>query len=146
MGKRRKARELAIKVLFSLEFSKIEPEASFDLIYSNFDFSEDVRNFSKELVLGVCFHLEEMDSLIDRTSRNWRLDRIGFIDRAILRLSIYEFLYREDIPYKVSINEAIDLGKKFGSKESGAFINGILDKVYNKISVDCKKSQGSKLR
>jgi len=145
MGKRRQSRELAIKVLFSLEFSKIDPEESFNLICSNFGFSEGITDFSKELVLGVCFHLEEMDGLIDKASKNWRLERIGSVDRAILRLSIYEFLYREDIPYKVSINEAVDLGKKFGSKDSGAFINGILDNVYNTISVGPERSQKSKL-
>ena len=72
--------------------------------------------------------------MISKTSQNWRLERIARVDHSILRLAVYELLYRDDIPPKVSINEAIDLGKKFGTEESGAFINGILDKIYTSLS------------
>lgn len=135
MGNRRQSRELAIKVLFSLDYFKTDPGECFDLICNNFDASKNIKPFSRELVLGVSFCLEEIDQLIDETSKNWRLERIGRVDRAILRLAIYEFLKRDEIPLKVSINEAVDLGKKFGGKQSGAFINGLLDKIYNKIKV-----------
>ncbi|MBW1614477.1 MAG: transcription antitermination factor NusB [Deltaproteobacteria bacterium] len=135
MGKRRRSRELAIKVLFHLEFSrKDDPAQAFDLICNNFGVSKDIEIFSKELVLGVCVHLKELDNLISKTSQNWRLERIARVDRSILRLAVYELLYRGDIPPKVSINEAVDLGKKFGTEESGAFINGILDTIYTSLS------------
>ncbi|RLB25101.1 MAG: transcription antitermination factor NusB [Deltaproteobacteria bacterium] len=135
MGKRRRSRELAIKVLFHLEFSrKDDPAQAFDLICNNFGVSKDIEIFSKELVLGVCVHLKELDKLISKTSQNWRLERIARVDRSILRLAVYELLYRGDIPPKVSINEAVDLGKKFGTEESGAFINGILDTIYTSLS------------
>ncbi len=138
MGKRRRSRELAIKVLFHLEFSKDDPAIAFDLICNNFDASEDVKPFSKELVHGVCAHIRELDSLIGSASKNWRFERIARVDRSILRLAVFELLYRDDIPPKVSINEAVDVGKKFGSEESGAFINGILDKIYNTLMTNKK--------
>jgi len=140
MGKRRRSRELAIKVLFHLEFSSDDPATIFALICNNFGASEDVKPFSEELVLGVCGHLKELDSLIGKASKNWRLERIARVDRSILRLALYELLYRDDIPPKVTINEAVDLGKKFGTEESGAFINGILDKIYSTLNLDSQKS------
>jgi transcription antitermination factor NusB len=131
MGKRRRSRELAIKVLFHLEYSRDDPAEAFDLVCKNFGFSEDVRAFGQGLVLGVYDRLNDLDTIISETSRNWRLERIAKVDRCILRLAAFELLHRNDIPPKVSINEAVDLAKKFGSEESGAFINGILDKIYN---------------
>ena len=138
MGKRRRSRELAIQVLYHLEFSKDDPAMAFDLICDDFGAPEDIKPFCKELVLGVCAYLEGLDRLIDEASKNWRLERIAKVDRSILRLGAYELLYRDDIPPKVSINEAVDLGKKFGTEESGAFINGVLDKIYSTLMADKK--------
>ncbi|MFB0532534.1 MAG: transcription antitermination factor NusB [Desulfatiglandales bacterium] len=138
MGKRRHSRELAIKVLFHLEFSSDDPAVAFDLICDDFGAPEDIKPFSKELVLGVCVHLKDLDNVIEKASKNWRLERIAKVDRSILRLAAYELLYRADIPPKVSINEAVDLGKKFGTEESGAFINGVLDKIYSTLMSDKK--------
>jgi len=138
MGKRRHSRELAIKVLFHLEFSSDDPAVAFDLICDDFGAPENIKPFSKELVLGVCVHLKDLDNLIGKASKNWRLERIAKVDRSILRLAAYELLYRADIPPKVSINEAVDLGKKFGTEESGAFINGVLDKIYTTLMSDKK--------
>ena len=89
--------------------------------------------FLRRLVLGVLEHCEELDRLIERYSENWRLDRIDVIDRNILRMALFELLYCEDIPPKVTINEAIDLGKRYGSEDSGSFINGILDRIQNEV-------------
>ena len=136
MGKRRRSRELAIQVLYHLEFSKDDPAMGFDFICDDFGAPEDIKPFSRELVLGVCVHLEGLDRLIDEASKNWRLERIAKVDRSILRLGAYELLYRDDIPPKVSINEAVDLGKKFGTEESGAFINGVLDRIYSMLMGD----------
>lgn len=138
MGKRRRSRELAIKVLFHLDFSRDDPAIAFNLICNNFGASEDVKPFSKELVLGVCIHIKELDDLVAKASQNWRLERIARVDRSILRLALYELLYRDDIPPKVSINEAVDLGKRFSTEESGAFINGVLDKIYTTLMTDKK--------
>ena len=87
----------------------------------------------ERLVQGVLDHCEELDRLIGQYSENWRLDRIAPIDRTILRLAIFEFLYCEDIPVKVTLNEAVDLGKRYGSENSGGFINGILDRILNEV-------------
>jgi N utilization substance protein B len=130
MGSRRRARELAIQVLFQLEFNSADPEEVFDLVCEHFSPSKSFRAFSKELVLGVCDKREELDGLISRASQHWRLERMSRVDRTILRLGAFEILAMEDIPSKVSIDEAVELGKTYGTEESGAFINGILDNIY----------------
>ncbi len=89
--------------------------------------------FSRQLVMGVCEKKVSLDELIGRSSRNWRLERMSRLDRCILRIAAFEILFMEDIPPKVSIDEALEIGKKFGSENSGSFINGILDNIYNSI-------------
>jgi transcription antitermination factor NusB len=133
MGIRRRARELAIQVLFHLEINPAKPEEAFDLICQNFGLWKSIRPFSKELVLGVCERKAELDSLIVRASKNWRLERMPYVDRSILRMATFELLCMEDIPPKVSIDEAVEIGKKFGTEDSGSFINGILDNIYNTL-------------
>ena len=133
MGRRRKARELAIQVLFNLEFSSDSPTDVFDLICEMFNSGRAIRSFSKELVLGVCKKRDELDGLIRNASKNWRLERMSRIDKCILRLATFEILFMDDIPPKVSIDEAVEIGKKFGSDGSGGFINGVLDNIYNKL-------------
>lgn len=133
MGKRRRARELAIKVLFHMEFTPGDPDEVFQLICENFDPSRSVMPFSRELVLGVCKNEEALDRLISRSSKHWRLERMSRVDKIILRMGVSEFLYMKDIPPKVSIDEAVELGKKYGTEDSGAFINGVLDNIYNSL-------------
>ena len=131
MGKRRKARELAVQVHYHLEFNPGDPDEAFDLICEKFKPGESIRPFSKKLVLGVYKEKKDLERLIIRASRNWRLDRMPCLDRCVLRMAVYEILFIEDIPPKVSIDEAVEIGKKFGGNNSGGFINGVLDKVYN---------------
>ncbi len=133
MGSRRKARELAVQVLFHLEYNPGDPDEVFHFICENFGPSKSIRPFSKKLVLGVCENEKGLDTLISQSSRNWRLERMSRADRSILRLGVFEIVFMKDIPPKVTIDEAVELGKKFGSQESGAFINGILDNIYNKL-------------
>ncbi len=133
MGRRRKARELAIQVLFNLEFSSDSPTDVFDLICEMFNSGRAIRSFSKELVLGVCKERDDLDGLIRNASKNWRLERMSRIDKCILRLATFEILFMDDIPPKVSIDEAVEIGKKFGRDGSGGFINGVLDNIYNKL-------------
>lgn len=133
MGRRHRARELAVQVLFYMEFEPGDPEEAFRVICENFKPSGTVRSFSRELVSGVWEKKEELDRLISGSSKNWRLDRMSRVDRNILRVAVYEILYMKDIPPKVSIDEGVELGKKFGTIESGSFINGILDHVYNSL-------------
>ncbi|HYA01792.1 MAG TPA: transcription antitermination factor NusB [Syntrophobacteria bacterium] len=133
MARRRRSREMAVKVLYQADMSGVSIAEAFQLYCAHFGGSEEKREFAKELLDGVQAHLDEINGLISRSSENWRLERMSLVDRNILRLAIYEILCRPDIPTKVSINEAVEIGKKFGSEESGAFINGILDRIRTHV-------------
>jgi N utilization substance protein B len=87
--------------------------------------------FSEQIILGVLEHRRQIDHLIKQYSDNWHLDRMSVIDRNILRMATFELLYCEEVPPKVTLNEAIDLGKQYGNEDSGSFINGILDRIQN---------------
>ena len=129
MGYRRKSRELAMQALFYMDSERIDSAEIVELFCNNFNPSENVRSFFNVIIEGVILHKEELDRLIAQNSKNWKLSRMPSVDRNILRIAVFELLYCEDIPAKVTINEAIDIGKKFGTKDSGSFINGILDSV-----------------
>lgn len=129
MGKRRKSRESALQVLYQLDVTKQEGPKAITQWETNFSSSEGTDEFAERIVLGVLDHGQEIDQLIERFSKNWRLDRMNLVDRNILRMAIFELLYCNDIPPKVTLNEAVDLGKRYGSEDSGSFINGILDRI-----------------
>jgi len=131
MGLRRRARELAIQVLFHLEFTPGDPNRAFELICDNFPVRESLKDFARVLILGVTERKGLLDSVIRKASKNWRLERMSKLDISILRVAAYEIMYMEDIPPKVSINEAVELAKRYGSEESSSFINGVLDHIYS---------------
>lgn len=131
MGKRRKSREFALQVLYQLEITKQDAIKTLAQFWENFSPGEGRNEFGEQIVLGVMEHCQEIDRLIKQYSKNWRLDRMTIIDRNILRMAIFELLYCKEIPPKVTLNEAVDLGKRFGSEDSGSFINGILDRIQN---------------
>jgi len=131
MGLRRRARELAIQVLFHLEFTPDAPNRAFDLICENFPVRESLKAFALALILGVSEKKELLDRTIRKASRNWRVERMSKLDISILRVAAYEILFKDDIPPKVSINEAVELAKRYGSEESSRFINGVLDHIYS---------------
>jgi N utilization substance protein B len=85
------------------------------------------------LVSGVLGAKDQIDALVERFSQNWKIDRMSSVDRNVMRIAVYEMLYCDDIPPKVSINEAVDIGKKFGTQDSGAFINGIMDSIRGEL-------------
>jgi N utilization substance protein B len=124
---------MAVKVLYQADMSGVSIAEAFQLYCSHFGGSAENRGFAQELLDGVHAHLDEINRLISRFSENWRIERMSLVDRNILRLAIYEILCRPDIPAKVSINEAVEIGKKFGTEESGAFINGILDRIRSHV-------------
>ena len=134
MRGRRKAREIALQVLYGLNFENIDAQKALDLFWSNFVAPKAAKEFAAFLVQGTCEHKEELDKLIAGCSDNWSLGRMSKVDINILRLAVFEFLYCEDIPPKVTLNEAVDLGKTFGSENSGSFINGILDALNLKLN------------
>lgn len=128
--KRRKAREYSLQMLFQLDIRKEKPTVSlFKNFWAEHDPESEIRMFSEELVKGAYKHSAKINGLIAQCAKNWTIERMAVVDRNVLRLAIYEILYRMDIPTSVSINEAIELAKKYGTDESGAFVNGILDCV-----------------
>ena len=133
MHQRRKAREIALKVLYELDVLDIDAKEAIAICWNYFGGPEESRKFSTLLIEGACEKNEEIDSLISGCSDNWSLARMSRVDRNILRMAVYELLYCPDIPPKVTLNEAIDLGKLYGSENSGSFINGILDAIYLKL-------------
>jgi len=118
-----------MQALFYMDMSQNDSKEAIKLFCENFVTSERNLPFFLELINGVIKAMPEIDSAIERFSSNWKISRMSIVDRNIMRLAVYELLFCGDIPSKVSINEAIDIGKKFGTKESGAFINGILDSI-----------------
>ena len=136
MRLRRKAREIALQVLYQLDVLKIDSKEGIDLFWEHFSAPDDAREFASELIEGTWSRRDEIDRLISTCSENWSLERMARVDRNILRLAVYELLYGQGIPPKVALNEAIDLGKEFGSENSGSFINGILDALYTKLRQD----------
>ena len=132
MRKRTVARECALKVLYQRDVTALNIE----LINQHFwedateDYSMDIKDFAARLVFGVHQHCEEIDSKITTYATNWQLKRMAVIDRNILRLGVFELFYAPDIPPKVTINEAVELAKKYGDSESSIFVNGILDKMH----------------
>ncbi len=133
MGKRRRSREFSLQVLYQLEIRKQNALQAIDHLSKHFSPEEEKDEFAKRIVLGVMEHRQEIDRLIEERSEHWRLDRMTIVDRNILRIAIFELLYCSEIPPKVTLNEAIDLGKRYGSEDSGSFINGILDRIQNEV-------------
>jgi len=118
-----------MQALFYLDMIGDKSGESLDVFYGNFSPAKQAVPFFRKLVEGVRQYRREIDATIERFSSNWKLHRMPYVDRNILRMAVFEMLYCEDIPIKVSINEAIDIGKKYGTQESGPFINGILDSL-----------------
>jgi N utilization substance protein B len=158
MGKRREARERAVQFLFQYDLNPPEDlQGALEHFWETqraAAIAEDkgaatwgqpvelpppstdeaaVRLFADPLIRGAVEHREEADAIIKKHAKNWELHRIAAVDRNILRLAIYEMLHREDIPPVVSINEAVDIAKKFSTQDSGKFVNGILDKVKGEL-------------
>jgi N utilization substance protein B len=128
--RRTKARERAVQALYQLDVSSSDLDEALARFWRSFEPVErEVRELAEELVRGVAAHRREIDEAIETASANWRLDRMAKVDRNVLRLAVHELMHRPDVPVKVVINEAIELGKKYGSESSGAFVNGLLDRI-----------------
>jgi len=132
--KRRRAREYALQLLFQIDFKDRDVNsADFEDFWLDRGESEEVKKFTEDLVRGTIKKLDEIDSRIEKTAENWILKRMAAVDRNILRFATYEILYRKDIPSAVTINEAIEIAKKFSSSEAAPFINGILDRLAKEV-------------
>ncbi len=137
MGTRRESRELLLQFLYQQDTSSRYPPPLPEALkgfWSLQNYDEATKRFTEELAAGVLEHIEVIDAKIKAHTKNWDFHRIAVVDRNILRLAIYELLFRDDIPPVVSINEAIELAKKFSTEDSGRFVNGILDRVKMDLS------------
>ena len=132
MRKRTLAREYALQILYQIDITHDNYEASlsnFWQAHSEENIGEEIKNFTGELVKGAIDNIEKIDAQIAQYATNWQLKRMAVVDRNILRLASFELMFRDDIPLKVSINEAIELAKKYSGLEASKFVNGILDKI-----------------
>ncbi|MCA9552124.1 MAG: transcription antitermination factor NusB [Myxococcales bacterium] len=158
MGARRRARECALMTLYSMDVAGHWPDTALERFFTSFGdgepldpppsyappeadakayrvtgADEEMKAYATLLVEGVGRHMEELDALIQGISRNWRMARMAVVDRNVLRLAAFELTHQQaDVPRKVAINEAIEVAKRFGTSESGAFVNGILDRIGKK--------------
>ena len=134
MGRRRKAREVALQLLYQLDVQgEANPEPHLDEFWSRHPVDPEVREFAGALVRGTKLHEAKIDELISHYALHWELDRMAVVDRNILRQSIFELLWMGEAPPKVVINEALEVAKKFSTQESSRFINGILDRIHKEL-------------
>lgn len=133
MGRRRRGRETALKLLYAADVTQDLMEDLLQSAWVEALAPDGVREFAAVLVLGVTHHRDEIDAMVQEWSMNWSLERIGIIERNILRFAIYELLFLPDIPPNVTINEAVEVAKRYGTNEAPAFINGILDRIKQEI-------------
>ncbi|BBM86427.1 transcription antitermination factor NusB [Candidatus Uabimicrobium amorphum] len=129
MRKRTKARQVALQFLYQMDLRNDEILEQKDTFIESTECCAEVRKYALELIDGCRIYWENINDAIAKVAKNWDLSRMAVVDRTILRIAVYELLYRKDVPQKVVINEAINLGKRFSTEHSGAFINGILDNL-----------------
>lgn len=137
MRKRTQARECVLKVLYQIDMTQCPVDEALDAIWELNPVAEDIRQFAERLARGTIERLSEIDKKIVQYTENWQLDRMAVVDRNILRFATYELLFMDDIPPKVTINEAVNVAKKYSQDEAGKFVNGVLDKIHH---TEVKKS------
>ena len=129
-GRRSRAREAALKVLYQLDITHDSAEEGIKIFFRHHHISADSKPFISSLVQGTAGRMAQIDELLSRYATNWSLSRMAIVDRNILRLGVYELLFSEETPPKVVINEAVEMAKRFGSPDSGKFVNGVLDSIH----------------
>lgn len=139
MRKRTKARENALKILYAIDITGDDPKQCIDRYWrENEEKDTEIKTFANSLVLGASHKKAQIDKVISGCATNWQMGRMAVIDRNILRFAVYELMFADEIPPKVTINEAIDIAKRYGDSESGKFVNGILDKIHKDIAKEKK--------
>jgi N utilization substance protein B len=133
MGRRRKGREAALQILYQMDVSGTPAEQALELFWRNLGEGQEDRDFASELVRGVASDRARIDELIRKASTHWRLERMARVDRNILRLGVHELLALPDVSRKVTINEAVELARRYGNEHSAAFVNGVLDKIASEL-------------
>lgn len=140
MGQRRKARESALQILYQLEFGAADPDEAVGFYWRSKRVPEATKEYSRWLVRGIAEHREELDAAIQETSKNWRIARMGLVDRNILRMATFELLYAKPTAPAIVINEAIEIAKKYSSPEAATFVNGVLDALRKRITAGGDKT------
>lgn len=151
MHSRRRGRELALKLLYGFDLLPRDIDETLQEFWAMTRYADEVRMFAEQLVRGTLTHKHEIDEFIATNAINWKIERMAVVDRNILRYAVYELLYEPLIPPKVTINEALDISKKYGTPKSSAFINGILDHIHHivehgDIPVSAQKHRKKKLK
>ncbi|MWC28369.1 transcription antitermination factor NusB [Paenibacillus sp. MMS18-CY102] len=150
--KRRLAREIAVQSLYQMEMNEVTAEEAVDMLMEEARQQDNelgahpaeaakVNAFTRELVFGVIERKSAIDQMLQQYLTGWQVDRLSRVDRQVLRLACYEILFRDDVPPKAAINEAIELAKHFGTDESGKFVNGVLGKLISTIKQSNEESQ-----
>ena len=127
--RRRKARELALKMLYQMEVNLDAVDGAFARYLKVFPHQDDIVDYTRILLAGVKRERENLDRYIAEASEHWKISRITYVDKNILRVAVFEMLYSPEVPPKVAIDEALELAKKFGGEDSKDFINGVLDRI-----------------
>ena len=135
MGRRREGRELAVQALYQLEVTGEEGAGGLSEFWRNFESTEAGRDFARQLVAGVQQERQRIDRLIADAAEHWRMGRMSKVDVCVLRVAVYELLACGDVPTRVAIDEAIEIARRFGSEDSAAFVNGVLDRVARELGV-----------
>ena len=133
MASRHKAREYALQILYQAETTATAAAGVVDHFWSEINVSDEARRFAERLAIGTVDSLVEIDPLLRQGLAHWRLERLGIVDRCVLRMAIFEFLHEKETPRIVVIDEAIELAKRFGGEDSGQFVNGILDALRKRL-------------
>jgi len=143
MGLRRDGREAAVQFLYQMDAHKPEKfEEALAEFWRQNEEPKTVQDFTNDLLRGIVPKLPEIDAKIRTLADNWDFERLAVVDRNVLRLAVYEMLHRPEIPPVVSINEAIEIAKKFSTAESGKFVNGLLDRVKNELLRPARHASG----
>ena len=132
----RRARERALQALFQLEVTRDDWRESLDQFWRDRPSARAVRSYATDLIAGTIENMERIDAAISKVADKWALERIGRVERNILRFATHEILYVPEVPPKVAINEAVEVAKKFGAEDSGRFVNGILDAIREMLDRD----------
>jgi len=132
-GRRRRARELALQLLYQRDIARTEPEEMFARTEEYVSAAPEVQEYASRLVLGTLSRLEELDERLARQSDHWRLGRMPVVDRNLLRVALYELLYEDETPDPVVIDEAVEIAKKFSTPSSAPFVNGVLDGIRRSL-------------
>ncbi|MBU0730498.1 MAG: transcription antitermination factor NusB [Proteobacteria bacterium] len=130
MGLRRRAREMALQVLYQSELTDVVATDVFEQFCDNFEFNKKAIPYGRQLVYGVTQHLEDVNGLIKKHAVNWRIERMSMIDKCILRIAVFEMIHLEQVPESVAINEALEIARRYSTDEAVPFINGILDAIH----------------